>query len=141
MIRRPPRSTRTDTLFPYTTLFRSQQLWPGADFSGGCRMRLNLARTLMAEADVLLLDEPTNHLDLDAILWLGDTLKRYPGTLLLVSHDRHFLDACVDHILHLEQQRLTHYSGNYSSFERQRTEQLAQQIGRASCRERGCQYV
>ena len=104
-----------------------QQRLPVADFSGGWRMRLNLARTLMAQADVLLLDEPTNHLDLDAILWLGDTLKRYPGTLLLVSHDRHFLDACVDHILHIENQHLTHYSGNYSSFERQRTEQLAQQ--------------
>lgn len=104
-----------------------QQQQPVADFSGGWRMRLNLARTLMADADVLLLDEPTNHLDLDAILWLADTLKRYPGTLLLVSHDRHFLDNCVDHILHIEQQHLRHFKGNYSSFERQRAEQLAQQ--------------
>ncbi len=105
----------------------AKQQAPVADFSGGWRVRMNLARTLMAQADILLLDEPTNHLDLDAILWLGDFLNRFPGTLLLISHDRHFLDQCVDHVLHIEHQQLTHYSGNYSSFERQRAEQLAQQ--------------
>ena len=104
-----------------------QQQHKVASFSGGWRMRLNLAHTLMANADILLLDEPTNHLDLDAILWLGDLLKQFAGTLLLVSHDRHFLDHCVDHILHIEHQTLKHYNGNYSTFERQRGEQLAQQ--------------
>ena len=97
------------------------------DFSGGWRMRLNLAQALMCPSDLLLLDEPTNHLDLDAILWLEDWLKGYPGTLLLISHDRDFLDAVVDQIVHLEQQKLTLYRGGYSDFERTRVERLAQQ--------------
>lgn len=97
------------------------------DFSGGWRMRLNLAQALMCPSDLLLLDEPTNHLDLDAILWLEEWLKTYPGTLLLISHDRDFLDAVVDHVAHLEQQKLTLYRGGYSAFERTRAERLAQQ--------------
>ena len=98
-----------------------------ASFSGGWRMRLNLAQALLCPSDLLLLDEPTNHLDLDAILWLEDWLKGYPGTLLLISHDRDFLDAVVDHVVHLEQRSLTLYRGGYSSFERARAERLAQQ--------------
>ncbi|WP_455232661.1 ATP-binding cassette domain-containing protein [Geopseudomonas aromaticivorans] len=97
------------------------------DFSGGWRMRLNLAQALMCPSDLLLLDEPTNHLDLDAILWLEEWLKSYPGTLLLISHDRDFLDAVVDHVVHLEQQKLNLYRGGYSAFERARVERLAQQ--------------
>ena len=97
------------------------------DFSGGWRMRLNLAQALMCPSDLLLLDEPTNHLDLDAILWLEDWLKGYPGTLLLISHDRDFLDSVVDHVLHVEQRKLTVYKGGYSAFERTRAERLAQQ--------------
>ncbi len=97
------------------------------DFSGGWRMRLNLAQALMCPSELLLLDEPTNHLDLDAILWLESWLKGYPGTLLLISHDRDFLDAVVDHVVHLEQQKLTLYRGGYSAFERTRAERLAQQ--------------
>ena len=97
------------------------------DFSGGWRMRLNLAQALMCPSELLLLDEPTNHLDLDAILWLEEWLKGYPGTLLLISHDRDFLDAVVDHVAHLEQQKLILYRGGYSAFERARAERLAQQ--------------
>jgi len=97
------------------------------DFSGGWRMRLNLAQALMCPSELLLLDEPTNHLDLDAILWLEEWLKGYPGTLLLISHDRDFLDAVVDNIAHLEQRKLTLYRGGYSAFERTRAERLAQQ--------------
>ncbi len=97
------------------------------DFSGGWRMRLNLAQALMCPSELLLLDEPTNHLDLDAILWLEEWLKTYPGTLLLISHDRDFLDAVVDNIAHLEQQKLTLYRGGYSQFERTRAERMAQQ--------------
>lgn len=96
-------------------------------FSGGWRMRLNLARTLMSRSDLLLLDEPTNHLDLDAILWLEDWLKNYAGTLVLISHDRDFLDSVTDHILHIENAELTLYTGNYSTFEITRSERLAQQ--------------
>ena len=88
-------------------------------FSGGLRMRANLARTLMRRSDLLLLDEPTNHLDLDALLWLEEWLRAYRGTLLLVSHDREFLDRTVRRILHIEGGRLTAYSGNYSEFETQ----------------------
>lgn len=102
-------------------------LRPVADFSGGWRVRLNLARALMCRSDLLLLDEPTNHLDLDAVIWLENWLKDYRGTLLLISHDRDFLDAVVNHIAHIEQQQLTLYRGAYSDFERQRAERLAQQ--------------
>jgi len=96
-------------------------------FSGGWRMRLNLAQALMCPSDLLLLDEPTNHLDLDAILWLEEWLKSYPGTLMLISHDRDFLDAVVDHVAHVEQCKLTLYRGGYTAFERARAERLAQQ--------------
>ncbi|MEC7118709.1 MAG: ATP-binding cassette domain-containing protein [Pseudomonadota bacterium] len=105
----------------------AQLVLPVSSFSGGWRMRLNLARTLMSRSDLLLLDEPTNHLDLDAILWLEDWLKQYAGTLVLISHDRDFLDAITDHILHVENQKLTLYTGNYSTFEQTRAERLAQQ--------------
>jgi ATP-binding cassette subfamily F protein 3 len=90
-------------------------------------MRLKLARALMCRSDLLLLDEPTNHLDLDAVIWLEQWLKRYQGTLLLISHDRDFLDAVVDHVAHIENQRIKLYRGNYSAFELQRAESLAQQ--------------
>ncbi|OAM52796.1 ABC transporter ATP-binding protein [Methylovorus sp. MM2] len=100
---------------------------PVSDFSGGWRVRLNLARALMCRSDLLLLDEPTNHLDLDAVIWLESWLKDYRGTLLLISHDRDFLDEVINHIAHIEQQRLTLYRGGYSDFERQRAEKLAQQ--------------
>lgn len=95
-----------------------------SDFSGGWRVRLNLAKALMCQSDVLLLDEPTNHLDLDAVLWLESWLKKYQGTLLLISHDRDFLDEVVDHIAHLYHQQLKVYAGNYSAFENQRASQL-----------------
>ncbi len=107
--------------------FEHQSQLEVSSFSGGWRMRLNLARTLMSRSDLLLLDEPTNHLDLDAILWLEDWLKAYEGTLILISHDRDFLDAITDHILHIENQELIMYTGNYSTFERTRSERLAQQ--------------
>ncbi len=97
------------------------------DFSGGWRMRLNLARALMCRSDVLLLDEPTNHLDLDAVIWLESWLKTYPGTLLLISHDRDFLDSAIEYIAHIENQTLTVYTGNYSAFEDVRAERLMQQ--------------
>jgi ATP-binding cassette, subfamily F, member 3 len=98
---------------------------PLAEFSGGLRMRASLARALMCPADLLLLDEPTNHLDLDALLWLEEWLRQFPGTLVLVSHDREFLDAIVGRILHLEASRLESYSGNYSAFEQQRAARAA----------------
>jgi ATP-binding cassette subfamily F protein 3 len=116
----------------YTVRSRAEQLLHGlgfthaqmdepvANFSGGWRMRLNLAQALMCPSDLLLLDEPTNHLDLDAIIWLEDWLKRYAGTLLIVSHDRDFLDGVVDTVVHIDKQKLKRYSGNYSDFERQR---------------------
>ncbi len=97
------------------------------DFSGGWRIRLNLARALMCPSDLLLLDEPTNHLDLDATLWLEQWLQRYPGTLLIISHDRDFLDNVVGGIISFENKQLITYNGNYSAFERQRAERLAQQ--------------
>jgi ATP-binding cassette, subfamily F, member 3 len=100
---------------------------PLSAFSGGWRMRLNLAQALLCRSDLLLLDEPTNHLDLDAVLWLEQWLRQYPGTLLLISHDRDFLDNVVEHIVHIEQRSLTLYSGNYAQFERQRAERLALQ--------------
>jgi len=100
---------------------------PVKSFSGGWIMRLNLARALMCRSDLLLLDEPTYHLDLDAVIWLEQWLKRYGGALLLISHDRDFLDAVVNSIAHIEHQAITLYRGNYSAFELQRAERLAQQ--------------
>ncbi len=100
---------------------------PVSSFSGGWRMRLNLAQALMCRSDLLLLDEPTNHLDLDAVIWLEEWLRSYPGTLILISHDREFLDSVTSHIAHIEQQTVTLYSGNYSAFERIRAERLANQ--------------
>jgi len=100
---------------------------PVNSFSGGWRMRLQLARALMCPSDLLLLDEPTNHLDLDALVWLEAWLKRYEGTLLVISHDREFLDAVTTVTLHIERSQLTRYGGNYSRFEEMRAEQMAQQ--------------
>ncbi len=120
----------------YTVRSRAEQLLTGlgftqeqmgspvASFSGGWRMRLNLAQALMCPSDLLLLDEPTNHLDLDAIIWLEDWLKRYPGTLVVISHDRDFLDGVVNVIVHIDDRKLKRYSGNYSAFERQRAAQM-----------------
>lgn len=100
---------------------------PTTAFSGGWRMRLNLAQALMSRASLMLLDEPTNHLDLDAILWLEKWLQDYSGTLLVISHDREFLDNTINHILHFDNKQLRMYRGNYSSFEKQQAEQLAVQ--------------
>ncbi|HIE02915.1 MAG TPA: ATP-binding cassette domain-containing protein [Thiotrichaceae bacterium] len=123
----------------YTARARAAQLMHGLGFvvneddklvnafSGGWRMRLNLARALMCRSDLLLLDEPTNHLDLDAVLWFEQWLRRYQGTLLLISHDRDFLDNVVNIIAHIEHQSVNLYTGNYEFFERQRAEKLALQ--------------
>ena len=100
---------------------------PVDSFSGGWRMRLNLARALMCRSDLLLLDEPTNHLDLDAVIWLEGWLRSYPGTLILISHDRDFLDAVATQIVNIEQEHLDLYSGNYSAFEITRAERMANQ--------------
>ena len=120
----------------YTVRSRAEQLLVGlgfkhedlekpvSSFSGGWRMRLNLAQALMCPSDLLLLDEPTNHLDLDAILWVEEWLKRYRGTLLVVSHDRDFLDGVVNVILHIDQKKLRRYAGNYSDFEVQRAQSI-----------------
>ncbi|MGY3038839.1 ATP-binding cassette subfamily F protein 3 [Rhodanobacter sp. TND4EL1] len=108
--------------FPPETHERAVQ-----EFSGGWRGRLNLARALMCPSDLLLLDEPTNHLDLDAVLWLEEWLRRYQGTLLIISHDREFLDGVITHTLHLNDGKAMLYTGNYSAFERLRAEQLRQQ--------------
>jgi ATP-binding cassette, subfamily F, member 3 len=98
-----------------------------AEFSGGWRVRLGMARALCSRADLLLLDEPTNHLDLDAIVWLEDWLTAFPGTLLMISHDREFLDAIIGRVLHIENRGVHAYSGNYSQFEQKRAEELALQ--------------
>lgn len=108
--------------------FSQQQMsWSLTQFSGGWRMRLNLAQALLCRSDLLLLDEPTNHLDLDAVMWLERWLQTYPGTLILISHDRDFLDPVVNRIIHIEDQSLNEYTGNYSSFENQRAEKLVLQ--------------
>ncbi|MCB1876291.1 MAG: ATP-binding cassette domain-containing protein [Chromatiales bacterium] len=114
---------------------------PVSSFSGGWRMRLNLARALMCRSDLLLLDEPTNHLDLDAVLWLEGWLRRYPGTLLLISHDREFLDGVVDRIVHFEERRLIGYRGNYSQFEGLRAERIAQQAQAAARQAREIAHI
>ena len=108
--------------------FKQNQInLPVKEFSGGWRMRLNLAQALMCRSDLLLLDEPTNHLDLDAIIWLEQWLKSYQGTLVLISHDRDFLDNVVTEIAHIENQSITLYTGNYETFEKTRAEKLALQ--------------
>ncbi len=128
-----------DALDGYSAEARAHQLLAGlgfapgdaaravSDFSGGWRIRLNLAQALMCPSDLLLLDEPTNHLDLDATIWLEQWLRLYPGTLILISHDRDFLDRVVGHVAHLHQLRLDIYKGNYSQFELLRASRLAQQ--------------
>ncbi len=128
-----------DAIQGYSAVARAEQLLHGlgfqgldcqrqvTEFSGGWRIRLNLARALMCRSDLLLLDEPTNHLDLDATLWLEQWLNGYEGTLLLISHDRDFLDRVVSHIAHIDQRKVTLYRGNYSAFEMIRAERLAQQ--------------
>jgi ATP-binding cassette subfamily F protein 3 len=100
---------------------------PVRAFSGGWRVRLNLAKALMCRSDLLLLDEPTNHLDLDAVIWLEQWLRNYQGTLLMIAHDREFLDRTVNRIVHIEHCEVRTYTGNYSAFEEQRAAQLAQQ--------------
>lgn len=119
--------SRASTLLDGLGFSQQQLQQPVKSFSGGWRMRLNLAQALLCRSDLLLLDEPTNHLDLDAVIWLEKWLKGYTGTLILISHDRDFLDPVVDKILHIEQQQIFEYTGNYSSFERQRSAKLAQQ--------------
>ncbi len=103
---------------------QEQMSWDLTQFSGGWRMRLNLAQALLCRSDLLLLDEPTNHLDLDAVMWLERWLQTYPGTLVLISHDRDFLDPIVGRIIHVENQQLNEYTGNYSSFEEQRAQKM-----------------
>ncbi len=108
--------------------FANEQLaLPVKSFSGGWRMRLNLAQALICRSDLLLLDEPTNHLDLDAVIWLEKWLTNYRGTLLLISHDRDFLDPIIDRVIHIENQQLNDYTGNYTSFEIQRATKISQQ--------------
>ncbi len=116
---------RAETLLNGLGFTHDQMNRPVASFSGGWRMRLNLAQALMCPSDLLLLDEPTNHLDLDAIIWLEDWLKRYAGTLIVISHDRDFLDGIVNVIVHIDDKKLKRYGGNYSAFEVQRAANLA----------------
>ncbi|GAB4173579.1 MAG: ATP-binding cassette domain-containing protein [Wenzhouxiangellaceae bacterium] len=118
-----------------------QQRRTVGDFSGGWRIRLSLARALMSPSDLLLLDEPTNHLDLETILWLEGWLKRYTGTLLLISHDRDFLDNVVDQIVHLEHRKLYCYTGGYSAFEHQRAERLAVHQARYEKQQRQIEHL
>jgi ATP-binding cassette subfamily F protein 3 len=130
---------RYDSVDGYTARSRAGRLLHGLgfssddearavnEFSGGWRVRLNLAQALMCRSSLLLLDEPTNHLDLDAVIWLEGWLRSYPGTLLLISHDRDFLDNVVNHVVHIEHGKATLYKGNYSAFERIRAERLALQ--------------
>ncbi|MGQ0501314.1 MAG: ATP-binding cassette domain-containing protein [Panacagrimonas sp.] len=127
---------RAATLLDGLGFTQAMQAQTVAEFSGGWRMRLNLARALMCRSDLLLLDEPTNHLDLDAVLWVQNWLAAYKGTLVLISHDREFLDAVCTHTLHLHGERLTLYAGNYSAFERLRAERLSQQMSTRAAQER-----
>jgi len=132
----------------YTSAARAAELADGLGFepadierpvkvlSGGLQMRANMARALMSRADVLMLDEPTNHLDLDAVLWLESWLQRFPGTLLLVSHDREFLDDIVNRVVNIENGKLTHWTGNYTDFQRQHAASIQQSAAMAARQER-----
>ncbi len=145
--------TQLDNIDGYTANSRASQLLAGLgfsnddqtrainEFSGGWQMRLNLARALMCRSDLLLLDEPTNHLDLDTIIWLESWLKAYRGTLLLISHDRDFLNNICTHIAHLEHQAITLYTGNYSAFERIRAERLANQQSEYIKQQRNIKHI
>ena len=130
--------SRAETLLLGLGFSSSDLNQPVSSFSGGWRMRLNLAQALMCPSELLLLDEPTNHLDLDAIIWLEDWLRRYPGTLIVISHDRDFLDGVVKSIVHIDQRKLRRYSGDYSSFEEQRAQAvvLTQNLIEKQTRER-----
>ncbi len=119
----------------------ADELRPVSAFSGGWRVRLNVAQALMCRSDLLLLDEPTNHLDLDAILWLESWLREYPGTLLLIAHDREFLDRIVDRIVNLEHGRARAYRGNYSAFEEQRAAELAEQTAHFARQQREIRHM
>lgn len=120
-------STRAAKLLHGLGFKPGEELLPVKNFSGGWRMRLNLAQALMCRSDMLLLDEPTNHLDLETVIWLEDWLRSYQGTLLLISHDRDFLDRVVTHVVHIENAAMKLYTGNYSDFEIRRAELLSQQ--------------
>ncbi len=145
--------TRFDNIDGYTARSRAAQLLYGLGFragderrtvnaySGGWRMRLNLAQALMCRSDLLLLDEPTNHLDLDAVIWLESWLRTYPGTLLLISHDRDFLDSVCTHIAHIESRSMTLYPGNYSAFEHIRAERLANQQSQYARQQREIAHI
>lgn len=117
---------RASTMLAGLGFSQEQMNTPVKDFSGGWRMRLNLAQALIARADLLLLDEPTNHLDLHAIVWLEQWLRAFQGTVVIISHDRDFLDGVVSHILHIEQEQIFSYVGNYTNFQRQRMERMEQ---------------
>jgi len=142
-----------DNIGGYTAHSRAGQLLYGlgfkagdehravTEYSGGWRMRLNLAKALMCRSDLLLLDEPTNHLDLDAVIWLENWLKNYSGTLLLISHDRDFLNNVATHIAHIEHQRIALYTGNYTAFERIRAEHLANQQANYEKQQREIKHI
>lgn len=134
-------NSRAATLLNGLGFSTGQETAAVKQFSGGWRMRLNLAQALMCRSDVLLLDEPTNHLDLDAVIWLETWLKSYKGTLLLISHDRDFLDNVASHIAHIENQTITLYSGNYSAFEIRRAEFLATQQSAFEKQQREVQHM
>jgi ATP-binding cassette subfamily F protein 3 len=145
--------TQLDNIDGYTANSRASQLLAGLgfvaddesrafnEFSGGWQMRLNLAKALMCRSDLLLLDEPTNHLDLDTIIWLESWLTAYRGTLLLISHDRDFLNNICSHIAHLEHQTIQLYTGNYSAFERIRAERLANQQSEYVKQQRNIKHI
>ena len=114
---------------------------PVNSFSGGWRIRLNLAQALMMPSDIMLLDEPTNHLDMDTTYWLEQRLRRYQGTLILISHDRDFIDNVANEIVHIEQKQLNLYKGNYSAFERQRAERLALQQSNYAKQQREIKHI
>ena len=145
--------TRFEEIDGYTARSRAAQLLSGLgfkpsdlakptqEFSGGWRVRLNVAKALMCRSDLLLLDEPTNHLDLDAVLWLERWLKNYSGTLILIAHDRDFLDQLTNRTLHIDKQKIQLYKGNYSAFERIRAEQLANQQAQFEKQQRDIEHI